>query len=190
MNVPEQWTSQEAEDNTLTDPLGLSKLPLVEEGEDGWPVIAAALQQDRKSAHRRRLVGGWLAAAASIALAIGLVVQPGKNPSEPGGTSTLPATNGTELASQQTDATLESLIGLSQMVERQVRGLRKEIGSVPTDSLIYMAELEDLVIQVDDQLSQQPDSLDLWGQRVNLMLDLAELYRRELQRDYHMMASL
>ena len=172
MNVPEQWTPQEAEDNSLTDPLGLSKLPLVEDVEDGWPVISAALQQGKKAAHRRRLVGGWLAAAASIALAIGLVVQPGKNPSEPGGTSTLPATNGTELASQQTDTTLDSLIGLSQMVERQVRGLRKEIGSVPTDSLIYMAELEDLVIQVDDQLSQQPDSLDAFNYICDLFDDL------------------
>jgi len=190
MNLPEQWTSRGAEDDTQVDPLGLRNLSLPDAGEDDWPSIAEALQQDRNTSHRRRLVGGWLAAAASLALVIGIVVKPGVMDSGPETMTTASATDGIEIASQPVDDTLESLIGLSQLVEKQVRGLRKEIGSVPSDSLIYMAELEDLVIQVDDQLSQQPESLDLWGQRVNLMLDLSALYRRELQRDYRMMASL
>ena len=39
-------------------------------------------------------------------------------------------------------------------------------------------------------LSQAPDSIDLWGQRVNLMLDLAQIYQQQWQIDYSRMASL
>ena len=61
---------------------------------------------------------------------------------------------------------------------------------MPTDALVYQIELEDLVAQVDDELSMRPDSLELWSQRVNLLLDLATLYQNQLRRDYHAMASL
>ena len=45
---------------------------------------------------------------------------------------------------------------------------------MPAESAVYVAELEDLIAQVDSELSLTPDSIDLWGQRVNLMLDLAQ----------------
>jgi hypothetical protein len=32
--------------------------------------------------------------------------------------------------------------------------------------------------------------LELWNQRVNLLLDLSRLYENQLRRDYHRMASL
>jgi hypothetical protein len=35
-----------------------------------------------------------------------------------------------------------------------------------------------------------PESPRLWGQRVNLLLDLSRLYRNQLRRDYRHMASL
>jgi len=53
-----------------------------------------------------------------------------------------------------------------------------------------VAELEDLIAQLDNELSMTPDSIDLWGQRVNLMLDLAQIYQQQWQIDYSRMASL
>ena len=61
---------------------------------------------------------------------------------------------------------------------------------MPSSSVIYQVELEDLVAQVDEELSMRPDSMDLWSQRINLMLDLSQLYQNELRREYHRMASL
>ena len=61
---------------------------------------------------------------------------------------------------------------------------------MPAESAIYIAELEDLIAQVDSELSLTPDSIDLWGQRINLMLDLAQIYQQQWQIDYGRMASL
>jgi hypothetical protein len=85
---------------------------------------------------------------------------------------------------------ISALIGLSQKMEAQVKSLRQETGSMPAESAIYVAELEDLIAQVDSQLSQTPGSIDLWGQRVNLMLDLAQIYQQQWEIDYGRMASL
>jgi hypothetical protein len=86
--------------------------------------------------------------------------------------------------------TLDSLISLSQQLETRVRTYRSEIGGLPTDALIYQVELEDLVAQVDEELSMNPDSTELWSQRVDLMLDISRLYQNQLRRDYSRMASL
>ena len=75
-------------------------------------------------------------------------------------------------------------------MENRVRTFRTEIGGMPTNSLVYQVELEDLIAQVDNELSIQPDSVELWSQRVNLLLDLSRLYQNELRRDYRRMASL
>ena len=61
---------------------------------------------------------------------------------------------------------------------------------MPAESAIYVAELEDLIAQVDTGLNLDPDSIDLWGQRVNLLLDLAEIYQQQWQIDYGRIASL
>jgi hypothetical protein len=36
----------------------------------------------------------------------------------------------------------------------------------------------------------QPDSLSLWSQRVDLLMNLERLYENNLRRDYQQMASL
>jgi hypothetical protein len=82
------------------------------------------------------------------------------------------------------------LISISQTLEAQLKSLRDHTGSMPADSAIYVAELEDLVAQVDNELSYSPDSLNLWGQRVNLLLDLAQIYQHQWETDYGQMASL
>ena len=75
-------------------------------------------------------------------------------------------------------------------MQDQVKQLRNETGAMPAESAIYVAELEDLIAQVDYELSLAPDSIDLWGQRVNLLLDLAQIYQQQWQIDYGRMAAL
>lgn len=167
------------------DPLNLGSLPLVAPDSDGWPVIESALAQHRRRQRLTRYAGGALAAAAVLMLAIGLYTQqpaPALGPVIESAPSTAAAAGETQ--------TLDSIIALSQQLENQLRSYRSEVGGMPTDSLVYQVELEDMIAQVDEELSMSPDSLDLWGQRVNLLLDLSQLYQNQLRRDYRRMASL
>lgn len=156
------------------DPLNLGSLPLVEPPEDNWPQIRQTLLRQKRGQRVRQIAGISLAAAAALTLAIGLFIQqPGPEPE-----------------ASMAPPTLDSLITLSQQLEQGVRSYRAEFGDLPTDSLVYQVELEDLIAQVDDELSIRPDSTRLWSQRVNLLLDLSQLYENQLRRDYHRMASL
>jgi hypothetical protein len=158
------------------DPLNLGSLPLLDPPADGWPEVRNALLAQNRRQRRLRFTGISLAAAAALTLAIGLFIQqPAIEPQ-----ATTPGV----------PATLDSLITLSQELERGIRSYRAEFGGMPTDALVYQVELEDLIAQVDDELSVRPDSTGLWSQRVNLLLDLSQLYENQLRRDYHRMASL
>ena len=160
------------------DPLNLGSLPLVTPPSDDWPLIRSALVKQQRRRRLTRYTGGLLAVAAMLMLTVGLFIhQP----------ELVPAPGAAPVAAPQT---LDSLITLSQQLEKHVRTFRSEVGGMPTDSLVYQVELEDLIAQVDDELSMRPDSLELWSQRVNLLLDLSTLYQNQLRRDYHAMASL
>lgn len=175
------------------DPLNLRSLPLVSPSTDDWPAIEAALTKRRN----RQRVFGSLAAAASIALILGIItILPISGPQTP----TPGQLTQTETAGlQQPDAggdsesgrqPLDSLIALSQQLEIRLHSIRSEVHGMPTSQLVYQVELEDLIAQVDDELSMRPDSPELWSQRVNLLLDLTQLYRNQLRRDYQQMTSL
>ena len=162
------------------DPLNLGSLPLVAPPSDDWSLIRSALVKHQRRRRFTRYSGGLLAVAAMLMLAVGLFIhQPDLAP------PSAPAT-----AATTAPQTLDSLITLSQQLENRVRTYRSEVGGMPTDSLVYQVELEDLIVQVDDELSMRPDSLELWSQRVNLLLDLSQLYQNQLRRDYQRMASL
>jgi hypothetical protein len=175
---------------TQSDPLGLGDLDAIEPGYDGWAQIESALQTHQVSKRNWQRAGSWLAVAASLVLVIGVVlnntesITPGNLP------STGFATSAVDSASVPVKDNVNELIGLSQSMEEQVSKLRQETGSMPAESAIYVAELEDLIAQVDNELSLTPDSIDLWGQRVNLMLDLAQIYQQQWEIDYGRMASL
>jgi len=162
------------------DPLNLKGLPLVSPPQDDWPVIQAALLQQSKRRRVARLAASTLAIAATVALAVGLFIHTPMPTQvvEPG------------VSAQSGVNTVESLIALSQQLESQLRMARSELGGMPTDALIYQVELEDMVAQVDEELSLNPDSLKLWSHRINLLLDLDQLYQNQLRRDYQRMASL
>ena len=175
------------------DPLNLGSLPLVSPPADDWPVIEAAL---RKRNSRKRIVavaGSTLAIAATVILAVGVFVyRPFGIPAGTPGSEQLQATQVENPASSDgpRTTTLDSLIALSQQLESNLQRIRSQAGVMPTASVIYQVELEDLVAQVDEELSMRPDSLEMWSQRINLMLDLSQLYQNQLRREYHRMASL
>ena len=178
-------------DSNHPDPLGLRDLPLLTPGEDGWPAIRQALEAKQAQKRQWRSATAWLAVAASVVIASVVSVVVTNRQMEPG--VSLPveaATQSAEMASVDNRQTMESLISLSQMLETQLRGLREGTGSMPASSAVYVAELEDLVAQVDGELSYSPDSVNLWGQRVNLLLDLAQIYQHQWETEYGQMASL
>ena len=184
MNTHDQWKQN------ASDPLGLSDLEAIEPGYDGWTGIETALKAHQDSRQNWRRATSWLAVAASLVLVISITLRIGENNGPDGLPSPAPATQTTNPASVTVQDNVNALIGLSQNMEEQVRKMRLETNSMPAKSAIYVAELEDLIAQVDSELSFTPDSTDLWGQRVNLMLDLAQIYQQQWQIDYGRMASL
>lgn len=184
MTAHDQWKQKES------DPLGLSDLDSIDPGYDGWAQIESALKTHNENKQPWRRHGSWLAAAAGIVLVLAVVLHT----TESGTPTNLPspgfATSAANTASVAMQDNVSALIGLSQSMEEQVAKLRQETSSMPAGSAIYVAELEDLIAQVDNELSLTPDSIDLWGQRVNLLLDLAQIYQQQWEIDYGRMASL
>lgn len=177
--------------NTQKDPLGLSDLPAIDPPEDGWSEIEAQLKVDHQRRERWKSAGASLAIAAGFMLAIGLVLlQPWQT--SPVGPETGPAVaeNSGSVEPEMSPDVLVSLIDLSQRLETQLRASRSQLPSLSTTSTIYRVELEDMVAQVDEELSLYPESTELWRQRVNLMIDLTNLYRTELRREHVRLASL
>ena len=175
------------------DPLNLRGLALISPPADDWPAIEGALRQQNKRRRLVRLAGSTLAAAAALVLAVGVFVyQPD---STPGHSATTEQRQTVQVESSSSNKpfhgkTLDSMIALSQQLETNLRRFRSQVGVMPTSTVIYQVELEDLVAQVDEELSMRPGAVDLWSQRVNLLLDLSQLYQNELRREYHRMASL
>lgn len=174
----------------LTDPLGLRNLDAIDPGYDGWAQIESALREQQAGKRGWRRTGAWLAIAASLLLVLGISLFNTQNDAPPGQSPGGLATINAEPASLSTKDDIDALIGLSQSMEEQVAKLREETGSMPAESANYIAELEDLIAQVDTGLSMNPNSIDLWGQRVNLLLDLAQVYQQQWRIDYSRIASL
>lgn len=173
------------------DPLGLGSLSPVSPPEDGWPAIEAALTSKQRSRRRIGAFTGAFAIAATVVMALSVTLwRPAETPSvDPSGTA-LENTAKESVPEPLKEPPLESLIAMSRQLESRVRLYRSEIGDLPASDLVYQVELQDLIVQVDEQLSMNPDSLNLWSQRVDLLLDVTQLYENQMRRDYYRMASL
>jgi len=174
----------------LTDPLGLRELGAIEPGYDGWAQVEEALRDHQAARRARRRTGAWLAVAAGLLLALGIGLVGTRSGAPPGLPPGELATTAPVSASLPVQDNVDALIGLSQSMEEQVATLRRETGAMPAESAIYIAELEDLIAQVDTGLSLTPDSIGLWGQRVNLLLDLAQVYQQQWRAGDGRIASL
>lgn len=178
--------------NNERDPFGLASLAQPQASGDSWPQIEAALKRQKQLKRFR-----WMASAATVALALGIFWQlplsesglQKNKPAQALAESTLP-TQSAEPQQDDEPANLAALINLSQQLERNLQLIRGEVAVMPEQALIYQVELEDLVAQVDEAINQNPESLELWSQRVNLLLDLNQIYKVQLRRDYSHVASL
>ncbi len=182
------------------DPLDLQSLPPLSPPQDGWPAIESALRNDQRRRRTRHYAVGTLAVAATITLVIGLVAHfsapglnnPGPNDTAPQTAQNVghPAPDARGIASADGGNRVDLLVSLSLLLEQRLRILRSNVGDLPTGAAVYQVELEDLVAQVDEELSGQPRSAPLWNQRVSLLLDLKQLYENQLRREYRQVASL
>ncbi len=166
------------------DPLGLRDIPLLEPDTDGWPAIKQALEQQQADKQRWRKASSWLAVAASLVLVVVLTTR------QQDVEQATSATQAAQFVSDNGMENIEALISLSQILESQLRGFGEDTGSISASSTVYIAELQDLVAQVDRELSYSPDSINLWARRVNLLLDLALIYQHHWEEEYGQMASL
>jgi hypothetical protein len=184
MNAQEEWNRK------TTDPLGLRELGDIEPDYDGWGEIESALTAHQARRRTWRRVAGALAVAASLVLVVTITLQRPGGMKQPQTSAPSAATLAANEASVPVQDDIGALITLSQTMEEQLKNMRQQTGSMPAESAIYVAEIEDLIAQVDGELNLTPGSVDLWGQRVNLMLDLAQIYQQQWEIDYGRLASL
>ncbi len=186
----------ERRESTHQDPLGLSELPLIDPPNDGWAGVQAALLEDRRSQRRRRVLGGLAVAASFVAVASIVLLRAPAGPAGVEGPVTgVQIAETTEAADPSTlpeapTTTVAELVTMSQLLEQRLRTLRDDTAAMPAESVIYVTELEDLVARVDNELSVSPESIELWSQRVNLLLDLEALFQHQFESEYGRMASL
>jgi hypothetical protein len=177
--------------NERRDPLNLGQLPEVRPDFDGWPEIESALRQETRRRRLRAIAGGSLAAAVTVVLALAFTLKTPATTPLPEAMEGAATAVGQEAEPAPLRApAVESMIAMSQRLENRIRSYRGRIGDLPSDALVYQVELQDLVAQVDSELSMAPDSAELWSRRIDLLLDLSQLYENSLRRDYYRMASL
>ncbi len=154
-------------------PLKLSELPMMQPPRDGWDVIEASLPERRQ---RLRIRSGLAAAAALFVVAV---------------SATMFFSMRSDLLPAAPDQTaLERLVTISQRMEDQLAKLRQSVSTLPSSQAILVAELEDMVAVLDQQLGQSPDSEQLWYQRVTLLTDLLGVYAMQTHDNPALMASL
>lgn len=184
--------------NKHEDPFHLRALAPVSPPSDAWPAVEAALIERGRQRRFRRLATMGVAAAAVLALVLVLDPPGSIDPVAPD-TSQSVQLQSSESAAEpaiaqpagaDSVATRAALIALSQQMEVRLRDIRGQIGVLPSDQLVYQIELEDLIAQVDDRLSAEPESLGLWSQRIQLLMDLEQFYADSLRREYRQLASL
>ena len=157
------------------DPFDLGKMPQMDPPGDFWPAIEAGLDAPSRSGMFR-----W-ASAASIAavlvIAVFVMQQPGEQ---------LPVGP----VQSEDPGHLQRLVTVSQKMETSLADYRTDSGAMGTDQAGMIAEFADLIAFIDQQLSDDPGSVDLWFQRVSLMSDLLGVYAVQQSGDIGMIASL
>ena len=169
------------------DPFRLASMAQLDPPVDLWPEIEKGLGHGASSRYP-----GWQKVAGLAAVLVMTFLiwqQPSNTPKELD--TSLPvaqAQNDTE----PTTATdhLERLVSISQQMESLLASYRDDQGGVSSEHASMVAEFEDLIAYVDQQLADHPDSTDLWYQRVSLMSDLMGVYTVQANGEMGMIASL
>ena len=180
----------------------LRALPLAAPGRDGWPALAAQLARNSKSARPRRRAWRYavpVALAAGLALALvasHLLRHPPAAPATAIAT-VAPANASSVVNSAANDANMTNATNIqtpddidaklaaaqlaaaqnrSQALERWLRDTRHAASPLPSQDLIAVTEIENLIGLVDVELASTPKrALPLWQRRVALLEDLTAL---------------
>ncbi len=163
------------------DPFHFRNMPELDPPADLWPGIEAGLDAPSRSGMFR-----WASAAsvaAILVIAVFVLQQPGEL-QQPG--------QQVATASSQSDdpGHLERLVSVSQKMETRLSDYRASSGAMNTGQAGLIAEFEDIIAFIDQQLSDDPGSVDLWFQRVSLMSDLLGVYAVQQSGGIGMIASL
>jgi hypothetical protein len=149
----------------------LKALPPLRPGRDRWPETAARYRAERLRRRTRLIGSAGLAAAASLALFIG--VAPRSQPADP-------AANQLQSASQ-----LQSAMVRSQALESALSAYKPEARVLDGRTARMAEALEDRIARVDraleatELLPQQADDqelLRLWQERVGLLDALVDVH--------------
>lgn len=186
----------------LHDPCQLRSLPGYAAPDDLWSGIQAQLSttESRQANHRP----AWLALAASVLLGIFLVNQFYlQNPAEqPYQTDQGQVADNNVTSAKTTDPEYipadsilienqtERLLAMSQTLEDRIENYKFQNGPVSAREAIVIAELEDMIAVVDEQLGSQNADPELWYRRVTLLADLVAVYDQRRNRDYSQYVAL
>ncbi len=164
---------------TTGDMNTLKSLPPLDPPPALWASIRSELDQRRATRHHRR--GAWVASAAAVvavlALVINLIYQPERVPN---GTSSVAITTAD-------DSALIQARQISAMLEAKLR--QHNLGAVNTASVESLVWLENELGWLDMRLASNPNDLELWQQRNQLLDEMNRLYGRNSWQSQMQMTS-
>lgn len=146
------------------DPLNLRRLPPLEPPPGLWSAIEQQVHQPQRS--RRRV---WMPAVAA-AIALGLVLSVVMQAPEP---------NSEILADPIRPDPIQAAMAQSADLEAELRA--RELGSVSALALEHLLLLEAELTWVDLRLAEQPENLNLWQQRSELLAAMILRYAEPLE---------
>ena len=141
-----------------------------------WSSIRAELDQRQQARRQRRStwISSSVAAAAVLAVLLALVQQPDLAPTP----ELRPMVESGETESGQTmpsaDSKLIQARQLSALLESQLR--QNTLGAVNAASMDSLLYLENELGWLDIRLASQPDDLDLWQKRIELLSEMNRQY--------------
>ena len=144
----------------------LKALPPLKPSRDRWPGVAARVRAERR-ARRTRLAGlGGLAAAASIALAVGVtpLVTPEAGPG-PGRIAEMMA------RSRALETALDRYDPDSRVLDGRTAGIAQEL-----EDLIARVDRELEMTELTEQRAPEAELLRLWRERVGLLDALVDVH--------------
>lgn len=142
-------------------------LPPLEPPPALWSAIRSEL--DQRGRARRLRLGGWLASAAAAVAVLVVVVHLVQFPD--------PATDPDAMTPAVADAKDSSLIQarqLSALLEARLR--QQHFSAVSSGSVESLVWLENELTWLDFRLASQPDDLELWQRRTELLAEMNRLY--------------
>ena len=142
-------------------------LPPLEPPPALWSAIRSEL--DQRGRARRLRLGGWLASAAAAVAVLVVVVHLVQFPD--------PATDTDAMTPAVADANDSSLIQvrqLSALLEARLR--QQHFSAVSSGSVESLVWLENELTWLDFRLASQPDDLELWQRRTELLAEMNRLY--------------